>query len=210
MRRLGVADYQAIDALSNPKSRSDGAAATNLGVTSLFSPQGAYERAMMGMKILLPTSIFALKFLEWWHASDFARQLGKKASEGIELPPPVLSFSTPTTSVFTNASGAPETQVNPPLALPSLRPIFTVPATPPTSETCPICEDEIRTPTVCQTGYVFCYACIHRWIAGQHEKQEAWMKGEGKEGRWESGEGRCAVTGKRVLGGVEGIRKIMV
>src|SRR5262249_22757941 len=43
------------------------------------------------LRILLPTSIFALKFLEWWHASDFARQLSRKASEGLELPPPVIS-----------------------------------------------------------------------------------------------------------------------
>lgn len=28
--------------------------------------------------------------------------------------------------------------------------------------------------------------------------------------RWESGKGRCAVTGRRVLGGTEGLRRVMV
>ena len=31
-----------------------------------------------------------------------------------------------------------------------------------------------------------------------------------REGRWESGKGRCAVTGKRVLGGTGGLRRVMV
>ena len=35
-------------------------------------------------------------------------------------------------------------------------------------------------------------------------------KGSGREGRWESGKGRCAVTGRRVLGGVDGLRRVMV
>ena len=29
-------------------------------------------------------------------------------------------------------------------------------------------------------------------------------------GKWESGKGRCAVTGRRVLGGTEGLRRVMV
>jgi peroxin-12 len=33
---------------------------------------------------------------------------------------------------------------------------------------------------------------------------------KGKEGKWENGKGRCAVTGRRVLGGTEGLRRVMV
>jgi len=94
-----------------------------------------------------------------------------------------------------------------PIATPSLLPIFTV-APPEDSALCPICGDDIVTATACQTGFVFCYTCIHRWIAGQHPRQEEYMKG--REGKWESGEGRCAVTGRRVLGGTEGLRRVMV
>ncbi|KAL8658816.1 MAG: hypothetical protein Q9226_000749, partial [Calogaya cf. arnoldii] len=73
------------------------------------------------------------------------------------------------------------------------------------------------------------------WVDGVHERQEAFMahgggeerwgeddddefesqdeeaeKGQGREGRWESGRGRCAVTGRRVLGGTDGLRRIMI
>ena len=34
--------------------------------------------------------------------------------------------------------------------------------------------------------------------------------GGGREGRWECGRGRCAVTGRRVLGGAEGLRRVIV
>ncbi|UKZ73835.1 hypothetical protein TrVFT333_001488 [Trichoderma virens FT-333] len=86
-------------------------------------------------------------------------------------------------------------------------PIFVV-RFPEDSSLCPICEGEIVTPTVCQTGVVYCYTCIHRWIEGMHPKQEEFM--EDRDGKWESGQGRCAVTGKRVLGGTEGLRRIIV
>ena len=33
---------------------------------------------------------------------------------------------------------------------------------------------------------------------------------QSREGRWESGKGRCAVTGRRVLGETEGLRRVMV
>ena len=35
-------------------------------------------------------------------------------------------------------------------------------------------------------------------------------KGRSREGKWESGKGRCAVTGRRVLAGTDGLRRVMV
>ena len=61
------------------------------------------------------------------------------------------------------------------------------------SKNCPICKEEIANPTATQTGYVFCYVCVFKWV------------GEGGEG-----EGRCPVTGVKLLGGVEGLRRLMV
>jgi peroxin-12 len=216
MRRLGEADYKAIAALDAPKEIPGGG---NMAVTSIFSPRMLGPRLLGSLKILLPTSIFALKFLEWWHASDFARQLSRKAAEGIELPPPIISglstlsgrFGPARKKADTSSSEptpAEEREVkNPPIASASLLPIFTVPI-PEDSQLCPICEHEITTATACQTGFVFCYTCIHRWIEGNHDKQEEFLKG--KEGKWESGKGRCAVSGRRVLGGTEGLRRVMV
>ena len=46
---------------------------------------------------------------------------------------------------------------------------------------------------------------------GEGEKVEGKeKKGGSREGKWESGKGRCAVTGRRVLGGADGLRRVMV
>lgn len=209
MRRLGQADYQAIAALNEPTI----APAGRPGSSSIFHPRTLYPRLLSSLKFVLPTSIFALKFLEWWHASDFARQLSRKAAEGLELPPPIVSGlsivakTTLPSSEKSNPTDNANLSSNPPIASSSLLPIFTVPQ-PANSGLCPICEEEVQTATACQTGFVFCYTCIHKWVNGDHEKQEAFMVG--REEKWESGKGRCAVTGRRVLGGTEGLRRIMV
>jgi len=62
----------------------------------------------------------------------------------------------------------------------------------------PICTREITNPTVCQTGFVFCYPCVFRWVQG------------GEDGAEEEKRDRCPVTGVRLLGGTEGLRRLMV
>ncbi|KAK4103795.1 hypothetical protein N658DRAFT_494306 [Parathielavia hyrcaniae] len=206
VRRMNAADYKAIEALEE-KVAKRGARRT-IGA-----------RALGGLSMVLPASIFALKFLEWWYASDFAKQLSRKAAESLDLPPPVVT-------------GLPEGKKGPAqekaaqdeeeldkeekerraverahIAASSLLPIYTVPA-PEDSDQCPICEGDIITPAACQTGVIYCYTCIHKWLTGTHARQEKFMAE--KAGKWESGEGRCAVTGRRVLGGTEGLRRIMV
>lgn len=44
------------------------------------------------------------------------------------------------------------------------------------------------------------------------ESAEGWFKegGGSRVGKWESGQGRDAVTGRRVLGGTGGLRRVMV
>lgn len=219
IRRMTGADYQAIDALS-AKSKADGRPGQ-----SFFSPRSLGTKVLSSLSIALPMSIFALKFLEWWYQSDFAKQLSRKATENIELPPPIISgllgkhlkkSTTTTTSDEKQVAGSggdeatEPTEIaakDAPVAKPSRLPIFVV-AFPEDSSLCPICLEDIVTPTACQTGVVYCYTCIHRWIEGMHQKQEDFM--QDKEGKWESGQGRCAVTGRRVLGGTEGLRRIMV
>ncbi|KAL6807781.1 Pex12 amino terminal region domain-containing protein [Trichoderma sp. SZMC 28013] len=211
IRRMTMADYQAIDKLSETASN-----AAKPGPRSLLStPKELASRAMSSLSLLLPMSIFALKFLEWWYQSDFAKQLSRKAAESIELPPPIVSGKGSFGKKKKEEDKAEEeeqkevaiTEKEAPIATPSMLPIFVV-RFPEDSSLCPICVDEIVTPTVCQTGVVYCYTCIHRWIEGMHPKQEEFM--EDRDGKWESGQGRCAVTGKRVLGGTEGLRRIIV
>ncbi|KXJ95402.1 Pex12 amino terminal region-domain-containing protein [Microdochium bolleyi] len=252
VRRMNGADYHAIEELTKPAAVAAAVAGSNLpGSGGFFNPRTLGPRLLGSLSVLLPTSIFALKFLEWWYASDFAKQLSRKATETLELPPPIISglgllTPAPAPAPATATATTPNTQQqipsaenktsqspspssppgaaaeNAPIATPSLLPILTVPA-PEDSELCPICEDDMTTPTACQTGVVYCYTCIHRWVEGAHPRQEDFMAGGGaaagaesggsagsREGKWESGKGRCAVTGRRLLGGTEGLRRIMV
>ncbi|KAL8997604.1 MAG: hypothetical protein Q9169_003151 [Polycauliona sp. 2 TL-2023] len=285
VRRMGQADYRAIAlAEQTPLRPTLPPQGYRPGPTnSIWHPTNfvsiVYPRLLSSLRLLLPTSIFALKFLEWWHASDFARQLSRKATEGLDLPPPIVSGmptkkprvvssegdkspqsqSRPSNPLPANTvslsspppqqsksppsspppvlSSTPQPQKpTPPISSTTHLPILTVP--PPTSQTsslCPICLGAIQTPTSAQTGYVFCYTCIFKWVDGVHERQEAFMahgggeerwgeedddefesqdedaeRGQGREGKWESGKGRCAVTGRRVLGGTEGLRRVMI
>ncbi|KAF2703668.1 peroxisome assembly protein 12 [Pleomassaria siparia CBS 279.74] len=246
IRRLGEADYRAIELATQPNKV--GPARPGEG-GSMFTPRNMARsitpRLLSSMRILLPTSIFALKFLEWWHASDFARQLSRKAAENIELPPPILPPSIrqapPSKAKLSDSSAGAKRPLSsssssekakrpdPPISSKTLLPILTVP-TPPDSRLCPICTLPITTPTAAPTGYVYCYTCIHRWVDGTHDRQVAFMEGasgfknedgeeedegwgreEGsREGRWESGKGRDAVTARRILGGTEVLRRVVV
>ena len=235
MRRMGGADYQAIDAASEAASKAlRGDGRPGQGLSGILSPRTLYPRLLSSLRILLPTSIFALKFLEWWHQSDFARQLSRKAAEGLELPPPVVSgmglarIEATKRDVKANSGVKRE----PPISSTNYLPILTVPS-PSSSDLCPICLHPMTNPAACQTGYVFDYKCIFQWIEGTHDRQEAFMKGEkmseweedeedddaeddkpsqprSKQGQWDNGKGRCAVTGRRVLGGTGGLRRVLV
>ena len=240
MRRMGEADYKAI-ALADAATPDVATGRPGQGLSGIFSPRTIYPRLLSSLKILLPTSVFALKFLEWWHASDFSRQLSRKVAEGLELPPPIVSGMELKADLQKAKKVAKEMRStkpverkaednNAPISSTSYLPIFTVPP-PLNSDLCPICLHPISTAAACQTGYVYDYKCIFQWIEGTHERQEAFMRGEkmsewedegyeegdidderkegaqkSREGKWENGAGRCAVTGRRVLGGTSGIR----
>lgn len=305
IRRLTEADHRAFALAGQQSSIKSTRGARPGQTTSIFNPLAfvsiVYPRLLSSLRFLLPTSIFALKFLEWWHASDFARQLSRKAVEGLELPPPIVS-GLPQKPPLHSDPPLPAAQPNtvslssisptrplhsrfsrhkPPISSITHLQILTVPApSSNTSSICPICLQPIQTPTAVQTGYVFCYTCIFKWVDGSHERQAAFMDGSGREegwgdpdeektegdenedeneatenqpsesgstgterdiknqpssssfvdrtprktpplqlqkatptprpAHWESGKGRCAVTGRRVLGGTDGLRRVMV
>ena len=244
VRRMTAIDHQ------NPELSWKSAHTKRLGVhqnrrSALLYPwklaQAAYPHLLSSLRFVLPTSIFALKFLEWWHASDFARQLSRKAIEGLDLPRPSISRvalsqdKTPQGESFTSnrynsndrsleKSGEADSHYGadrfaPPISRTTLLPIHTV-SLPSSSSHCPICTSPIVTPTAAPTGYVYCYTCIHKWVDGSHEQQaafmeatevsEGWGEGGSRRGQWESGRGRCAVTGMKLLGGTEALRRIIV
>jgi len=115
--------------------------------------------------------------------------------------------------------------VHPPISSTTLLPILTVPApTPETSSFCPVCNNPIVNATAAPSGYVYDYTCIHKWVEGIHERQIAFMEGGGgdegwgdeenggasREGRWESGKNRDPITGRRILGGTELLRRVII
>ncbi|KAJ5770282.1 uncharacterized protein N7511_002333 [Penicillium nucicola] len=268
IRRLGAADHRAIAAVLNPKP-GPGASRSQRpggGLLGLLSPQNLHTQALTSLRYFLPASIFALKFLEWWHASDFSRQLARKATEVLDLPAPVVAGLTSpaerrklsdekekakkqaeqekkSAADLKPALKSPRRH-KPPISATSYLPIYTVslpPADPSSANTCPVCMGQLVNPTACQTGYVFCYVCIFHWLNGEHQRQLDFMAGEGagapweeeitgddedskkdsgddsepkgprkRSGKWESGRGRCPVTGRRVLGGTEGLRRVLI
>ncbi|KAJ5811509.1 peroxisome assembly protein Pex12-Penicillium chrysogenum [Penicillium riverlandense] len=260
IRRLGAADHRAIAAVLDPKSGPGTVRSQRpgSGLLGLLSPQNLYPQLLSSLRYFLPASIFALKFLEWWHASDFSRQLARKATEVLDLPAPVVSGLTTPEERRRAAQDAKEKEKEkekknpsptspsdlkpalksprrhqPPISASSFLPIFTVPLPPAdtsSANTCPVCMSALVNPTACQTGYVFCYVCIFHWLNGEHQRQLDFMDGEGEEGvdeetvpkddekvgwrkrsgKWESGKGRCPVTGRRVLGGTEGLRRVLI
>ena len=280
LRRLNLADHKAIAlAEASTSNRTTRSRSRGRGANSIFQPSTISTAALGGLKLLLPTSIFALKFLEWYHASDFARQLSKRATDGLDLPPPILPSSPnsqphhqpstipaqsspsdihpqstkpastvalsspPTDSSQTSPPTTQPRRPRPPISLTSSLPIYTISSPiPSTSSLCPICLGSIVTPTAAGTGFVYCYTCIFKWVEGRCERQVAFMAGElggeggwddestegddikepehegggggtggkSRQGKWESGKGRCAVTGRRVLAGTDGLRRVMV
>lgn len=209
IRRMTRADHMAIEALS--KKAVVAAGAQRPGHRSFLDPRRAGVSLLSSLSWVLPMSIFGLEFLEWWHSSGFAKQLSRKAAEAIELPVPIIAdecVGKKAAGVLAEDDDANEPSPDDsPIAASSMLHIFTVRPLA-DSSLCPICKSHVVTPTACQTGVVYCYPCIHRWVEGVHPKQDAFM--EGKNGTWESGEGRCAVTGRKVLGGTECLRRIMV
>ncbi|KAJ5098084.1 Peroxisome assembly protein 12 [Penicillium argentinense] len=266
IRRLGAADHRAIAEVLDPKPAPGGSRSQRpgSGLMGLLSPQNMYPQLLTSLRYFLPASIFALKFLEWWHASDFSRQLARKATEVLDLPAPVISGLTNPADRKKSAQEEEKKQAvekekksasgdlksalkssrrhQPPISATSYLPIFTVPLPPADSSSanmCPVCLNTLTNPTACQTGYVFCYVCIFHWLNGEHQRQLDFMNGEGagapweeeitgdeenvkqddheqepgsrkRGGKWESGKGRCPVTGRRVLGGTEGLRRVLI
>ncbi|KAL4903239.1 hypothetical protein BDW74DRAFT_53550 [Aspergillus multicolor] len=256
IRRLSSADHHAIAKIldGKPQNPRGARARPGSGLLGLLSPQNTYPQLLTSLRYFLPASIFALKFLEWWHASDFSRQLARKATDTLDIPAPITKGMIPPSErkpkpsqkqdpqspkSALKSSSSPRKRIQPPISASSYLPIFTVPLPPPDSDaasSCPVCLNPLTNPTACQTGYVYCYVCIFHWLNGDHQRQidfmngdsagAAWQddsgdgeegdeaktpkQGKNREGKWESGKGRCPVTGRRVLGGTEGLRRVLI
>ncbi|RPA75454.1 hypothetical protein BJ508DRAFT_230111 [Ascobolus immersus RN42] len=179
MRRLSDLDYRAFDAAANAAGKSTKNRGPSPGLRHILAHPKLWVKIIIpallnSLKILLPTGIFFLKFLEWWHASDFARQLSASQNSQVALPPPAEMKA-----AFMKAMKKKDEEKEKKEGEKGK----------PEEPKCPVCKKEIVSPTAIQTGYVSCYRCAFEWIQ-EH--------------------GTCPVTGREILGGTEGLRRLMV
>jgi len=140
LRRLGPDDYRLMDA----KAQGIAAAAAKSSSKSKTGILALIRRMLLtsprtlldSLKILLPLSIFFVKFLEWWYSpSSPARSLAA-APTGPPIPPPrVLAPHPRGLNVDKTRYGM-----------------------------CPICGKAIENATALPSGYVFCYTCAHKVV----------------------------------------------
>jgi peroxin-12 len=105
----------------------------------------AKDAALSGLSYALPTSMFLLKFLEWWYASDLARQVSKKARGDLieNLPLPLHNYDAIDSDNSEKLHEISSQQ---------------------SSGKCPLCDKEMENATVIETGHVFCYRCIYNYL----------------------------------------------
>lgn len=167
---------------------------------NFLRPSWRLTKLLLGT--FFPVAIFTLKFLEWYNNSDFGSKVSKNLGNVLDsvIPPPtVVSRS------LKLKSEAPKKVYK-------------------SGRTCPLCHEEITNPAIIETGYVFCYSCIHNYLANSHkvvtqkltqagsdnddEVSDAEDYEENEDEKLETNTiatnldkgGRCPVTGRKLLG----------
>ena len=88
------------------------------------------------LKVLLPTAIFFIKFLEWWYSPSSPARTVAAPPQGPLVPPPKLLIPHPDgVAVDRTKYGM-----------------------------CSLCQGPIANATATPSGYVFCYKCIHSHV----------------------------------------------
>ncbi|KAK7061450.1 ankyrin repeat protein nuc-2 [Favolaschia claudopus] len=128
LRRLGVEDFRASAAVKTPSTKSNTPLAW-IRRLIFASPQALFE----SLKLLLPTAIFFVKFLEWWYSPGSPARSFSTSPLGPAVPPPRMLPPHP--------QG--------------------IPFNPQSYGKCPICLDPIKNATALPSGYVFCYRCVY-------------------------------------------------
>lgn len=88
------------------------------------------------LRVLLPLSIFFIKFLEWWYSPSSPARALSAPPKGPPIPPPRMLMPHPRGK-----------QVDPT-----------------NFGECPICRGPVQNATAAPSGYVFCYRCIYTHV----------------------------------------------
>lgn len=134
IRRITVDDMRAMQQPSKPPlsfQQKDGLLA-NLRRLIAASPRFLLD----SLKVLLPTAIFFIKFLEWWYSPSSPARMLSSSSAGPAVPPPRLLPPHPQgITVDLDKYGI-----------------------------CPLCHDILSNATAMPSGYVFCYRCAYEYV----------------------------------------------
>jgi len=93
------------------------------------------------LKILLPTTIFFLKFLEWWYSPSSPVRSIATSNAGPAIPPPTMLTPHPQGIAVEHIKFG----------------------------ECPLCRGPIANATALPSGYVFCYRCAYAYVE-EHRK----------------------------------------
>ncbi|KAF9452150.1 cyclin-dependent protein kinase inhibitor [Macrolepiota fuliginosa MF-IS2] len=137
LRRLGVEDFRAASLAAQKKLSP----AQNLGlIVQLRQLLSNSPRLLLdSLRLLLPTAIFFIKFLEWWYSPNSPARSLNTSPLGPAIPPPrMLSPHPQGLQVDRTAYGV-----------------------------CPLCRKHINNATALPSGYVFCYRCAYDFVDKQ-------------------------------------------
>jgi hypothetical protein len=131
LRRLGVEDFRraatnTAGASSNPRQ---------VGYLTLARRLLSKSPHLLldSLRLLLPTAIFFIKFLEWWYSPGSPARSLSTSPQGPAVPPPRMLPPHPEGTPFDGTKYG----------------------------QCPICRKSIDNATALPSGYVFCYRCAY-------------------------------------------------
>lgn len=121
LRRLGIEDQRA---------EASGARPVEVGQVG--------QVLLDGLRVLLPTAIFFVKFLEWWYSPNSPGRALAASPLGPPVPPPRMQRPHPQgVGVDGKAYGE-----------------------------CPVCKKRVTNATALPSGYVCCYRCAYDAVEG--------------------------------------------
>ena len=124
---------------TDPVGRSPGVLRI-LARMAALSPRYVLE----ALKVVLPTSIFFFKFLEWWYSSSYARSRLSSAKSDSAQP------------AIRAPSAQPQPHPDGVLGAAGLSGLA--------KGACPICKQAVTNPTALPTGWIGDYRCLYAYV----------------------------------------------
>lgn len=131
IRRLGIEDFRAAN--SGPPLPENPAVRRSVFEWLKAQVKASPKTLLDSLRLLLPTAIFFVKFLEWWYSPNSPARSLSVSPKGPMIPPPKMLRPHPRGIPFNRDKYG----------------------------ECPICRKEINNATALPSGYVFCYRCAY-------------------------------------------------